>query len=72
MTYLNSINSDEDEILRDQLEYLIGHARGPNLCKCSDCQRYWHVRRELLQIFEEPKLAETFTNDGEIAMVQAA
>jgi hypothetical protein len=40
--------------MREQLEYLIGHASDRGLCGCSECQRYLHVRALLLEIFSEP------------------
>jgi len=47
--------ADENDVLRDQLEYLIGHAAAEGTCGCSDCQRYLRVRSALLEIFSEPK-----------------
>jgi hypothetical protein len=46
--------ADENEVMREQLEYLIGHASDRGLCGCSECQRYLHVRALLLEIFSEP------------------
>jgi len=46
--------ADENDVLREQLEYLIGHA-AERICGCSDCQRYLRVRSALLEIFSEPK-----------------
>jgi len=46
--------ADENDVLREQLEYLIGHA-AERICGCSDCQRYLRVRSALLEIFGEPK-----------------
>jgi hypothetical protein len=47
--------ADENDVLREQLEYLIGHATERGLCGCSDCQRYLRVRSALLEIFSEPE-----------------
>jgi hypothetical protein len=46
--------ADEDDVMREQLEYLIGHTADRGLCGCSECQRYLHVRALLLEIFSEP------------------
>ena len=46
--------ADENDVLRDQLEYLIGHAADQSSCGCSDCQRFLRVRSVLLEIFSEP------------------
>jgi hypothetical protein len=46
--------ADESDVMREQLEYLIGHA-GRGVCGCSECQRYLRVRSLLLEIFGEPK-----------------
>ena len=46
--------ADENGALREQLEYLIGHA-AERICGCSDCQRYLRARSALLEIFSEPK-----------------
>ncbi len=45
--------ADENDVLREQLEYLIGHATERGICGCSDCQRYLRVRSALLEIFNE-------------------
>ena len=47
--------ADENDILREQLEYLIRHAAERSLCSCSECQRYLRVRALLLEIFSEPE-----------------
>lgn len=44
----------EDEVLREQLEYLIEHNAERVECGCSECQRYLRVRSILLEIFGEP------------------
>jgi hypothetical protein len=40
-----------DDILREQLEYLIDHAGDKVEPRCSECRRYLRVRSLLLQIF---------------------
>jgi hypothetical protein len=47
--------ADERDVMREQLEYLIGHAAEPGICGCSECQRYLRVRSVLLEIFGEPQ-----------------
>ena len=47
--------ADESDVMREQLEYLIGHATERGICGCSECQRYLHVRSLLLEIFSEPE-----------------
>jgi hypothetical protein len=47
--------ADACDVMREQLEYLIGHATEPGACACSDCQRYLRVRSVLLEIFSEPE-----------------
>lgn len=44
------IAADTDEILREQLEFLIDHA-GQGACGCSSCLRYSSVRAVLMQVF---------------------
>jgi len=46
--------ADEKDVMREQLEYLIGHTTERGMCGCSDCQRYLRVRALLLEIFGEP------------------
>jgi hypothetical protein len=46
--------ADENDVMREQLEYLIGHTADQGLCGCSECQRYLRVRALLLEIFTEP------------------
>jgi hypothetical protein len=41
----------ENEVLREQLDYLIGHTGDHALSGCSECQRYLRVRSTLLEIF---------------------
>ena len=47
--------ADESDVMREQLEYLIGHATERGACGCSECQRYLRVRSLLLEIFSEPQ-----------------
>jgi len=44
----------ENDILREQLEYLIEHTAREARCGCSECQRYLRARSILLEIFGEP------------------
>ena len=50
--------ADETDVMREQLEYLIGHAAQPGACGCSECQRYLRVRSILLEIFDKPRIAK--------------
>jgi len=47
--------ADENDVMREQLEYLIGHATERGICSCSECQRFIRVRSLLLEIFSEPE-----------------
>jgi len=47
--------ADENEVMLDQLESLIGHVAERGLCDCSECRRFLLVRDILLGIFYEPK-----------------
>ncbi len=47
--------ADESDVMREQLEYLIGHATERGTCGCSECQRHLRVRSLLLEIFCEPE-----------------
>jgi hypothetical protein len=47
--------ADTSDVMREQLEYLIGHVSERGSCGCSDCQRYLRVRSALLEIFSEPE-----------------
>lgn len=49
--------SDETEVLREQLDYLIDHAASHPQCGCAACQRYLRVRAALLEIFTKPPRA---------------
>lgn len=44
--------ADTNEVIREQLDYLIEHARnGP--CGCPDCRRYSAARAVLMEPFSE-------------------
>jgi hypothetical protein len=49
--------ADETAILREQLDYLVGHAALNAQCDCAECRRYFRVRSILLEIFGEPSRA---------------
>ena len=52
--------ADPNDVLREQLEYLIDHSeRGA--CGCHECERYERVRAILLAIFGEPQAARKLT-----------
>ena len=40
---------DEADVLREQLDYLLGGARFHGKCDCPDCERYRRVRHALLE-----------------------
>jgi len=44
-----------NDIMREQLEYLINHIAEQGICGCSQCQRYFRTRSVLLEIFNEPQ-----------------
>jgi len=46
--------ADENDVMREQLEYLIGHTAAQGTCGCSECQRYLNIRTLLLAIFSDP------------------
>ena len=46
--------SDANDVMREQLEYLINHLTEQGICGCSECQRYFRCRSVLLEIFNEP------------------
>jgi hypothetical protein len=48
-------NLHENDVMRQQLEYLIGHSAERGICGCSECRRYLRVRSVLLAIFGEPE-----------------
>jgi hypothetical protein len=47
--------ADENDVMREQLEYLIEHASELGSCGCPECRRYLRVRSALLEIFTEPQ-----------------
>lgn len=47
--------ADENDVMREQLEYLIRHAVRGGICGCSECGRYLRARTVLLEIFSEPE-----------------
>lgn len=42
--------ADADEVMREQLDLLIEHARGGS-CGCAECERYLRARSLLLEAF---------------------
>jgi len=42
--------ADANEVMREQLDFLIGHAQG-GPCGCSQCKRYLRARSLLLEAF---------------------
>jgi phenylpyruvate tautomerase PptA (4-oxalocrotonate tautomerase family) len=50
-----SESTDANDVLREQLEYLINHIAEQGICGCSQCQRYLRTRSVLLEIFNEPQ-----------------
>jgi hypothetical protein len=60
--------ADTSDVMREQLEYLIGHASETGTCGCSDCQRYLRVQSVLLEIFREPEPQSV----GQLAVVPMA
>jgi hypothetical protein len=52
-THLESAN--ENDVMREQLEYLIDHTAEHVQCGCSECRRYLQARSILLEIFCEPQ-----------------
>lgn len=47
--------ADEEDVMREQLEYLINHTNERGICDCSECQRYLRARSVLLEIFSDPE-----------------
>jgi len=52
--------ADPNDVLREQLEYLIDHTEKGG-CGCHECERYLRVRAILLAIFSEPQAARQLT-----------
>jgi hypothetical protein len=52
--------ADPNDVLREQLEYLIDHTERA-ACGCHECERYLRVRSILLEIFSEPQAARHLT-----------
>ena len=48
-------SADENDVMREQLEYLMDHTAEHTQCGCSECQRYLRARSILLEIFGEPQ-----------------
>jgi hypothetical protein len=46
--------ANADEVMREQLEYLIEHASA-GVCGCLQCERYARARSVLLEIFRESR-----------------
>lgn len=44
--------ADANDVMREQLEYLIEHARGGD-CGCAQCERYWRARSLFMEVFAE-------------------
>jgi hypothetical protein len=43
-----------NDVMLEQLEFLLDHAAEHGICGCSACQRYLRVREVLMEIFAEP------------------
>jgi hypothetical protein len=52
-THVKSAN--ENDVMREQLEYLIDQTAEHVQCGCSECRRYLRVRSILFEIFGEPQ-----------------
>ena len=59
----------ENEVLREQLDYLIEHTGNHAVRGCSECQRYLRVRFALLEIFRD---AQRLRVEEPPAMAKAA
>ena len=44
--------ANENEVMLEQLEYLIEHAQGGN-CGCAQCERYLRVRSVIMEVFAD-------------------
>jgi hypothetical protein len=72
----NSEAADDNDVMREQLEYLINHTAEREICGCFECQRYLRVRAALLEIFSETqpvgKVAATVSIAANIAKRRTA
>ena len=46
------VAADANQVMREQLEYLIEHAQG-GVCGCAQCARYLRARSVLMEIFAD-------------------
>jgi hypothetical protein len=46
--------ADANEVMQEQLEYLIEHARG-GICGCAQCERYLRARSVLMEVFADSR-----------------
>ena len=44
--------ANEAEVMLEQIEYLIEHARG-GVCGCAQCERYLRVRSVVMEVFAD-------------------
>ena len=44
--------ANENDVMLEQLEYLIEHAQG-GICGCAQCQRYLRARSVLMEVFAD-------------------
>jgi hypothetical protein len=51
------VAADADDVMREQLEFLIEHAQAGD-CGCAQCDRYHRARALLLEAFNEAPSAE--------------
>ena len=51
------VAADANDVMREQLEFLIEHAQGGD-CGCPQCARYHRARALLLEAFNEAPPAE--------------
>jgi hypothetical protein len=51
------VAADPNDVMREQLEFLIEHAQGGD-CGCEQCARYHRVRTLLLEAFTESPRAD--------------
>lgn len=58
----------ENDVMREQLEYLIRHTAGAGICGCSECRRYLRARTVLLEIFREPEPRQATQLTGTLPM----